>query len=191
MIPALVIALASPSDTVAVHRIAQSVALGWSGSESCGFLISGSSVGHFSGQIEKGNVLVARVDKQVVGYLVFEPWSSPEMVATRDLLASIEVDGRPLSEIPNLVWLESIGVGPDHMKSGIGSALIASLFSRYPKSRIISAIAEKPHRNGASARLHQKAGFVRVATFKSPKFMGLLNYESGIYLSAAANEHRE
>lgn len=191
MIPALVIALATPSDAVAVHRIAQSVALGWSGGESCGFLISGSSIGHFARQIAKGNVLVARADKEVLGYLVFEPWTDPEMAATRDLLASIEVNGTPVSEIPNMVWLESIGVNPAQMKSGIGSALIASLFSRHPNSRLISAIAEKPHRNGASARLHEKAGFVRVATFKSSKFMGLLNYESGIYLSGMANERPE
>jgi ribosomal protein S18 acetylase RimI-like enzyme len=76
------------------------------------------------------------------------------------------------------ILLDQIATKREHRRKGIAEFLIESLAKEFPEKPIASFVAILPVTNKASLDLHEKLGFMRVATFNRPSFLGLQDYES-------------
>lgn len=177
--------LATPEDCEAILTINQSVNVNTADSKERGFLIYRYEESKLLPLIKMGRVIVAKAEGVVVGYVVFQPWNASEMEETRSQIATVRSPKLDLFHLPSLIWISQVGVAFSATRMGVGRALYHALFSKFPGHAFAATIAEVPFENRASATLHQKLGFERIASYESDDFYGVTEYRSGVYLRRA------
>jgi ribosomal protein S18 acetylase RimI-like enzyme len=152
--------------------------------EESGFLLP-TTKSAMSELIEAGITMVCIGDTELVGFISGFGCDSnlfAGILATSKHVCWSVPD--PL-ELPNPVYVNSIGVAPGYQRQGIASNLYCEFIKHFPKPNLFTAIVEKPIRNLASPQFFRGLGFSRVGLFRVEEFKGLRNYESGIYLKTS------
>jgi len=173
--------LARPEDAHAIYRIAQSVAHGWKGTNSGGFLLSRYSEEDYLQRAKQKEIFLTG-EGEIRGYVILIPFESPTLETIRGYLAQVQDRYVDFTNIPNLLWLDQVAVGADFVHQGVGSVLYRDMFALFPNIPFLTAIAEKPDHNQPSLDFHKKYGFSRIGTFQADNFFGVAHYQSGIFL---------
>lgn len=173
---------AVPGDVPAVHAIAASLALDETSPDSRGgFLISGYGRDFFLEQAQSGHLSVAKVKDEIAGYFVTWDWATVALPKRRDVLAGLVTPAPDLAALTETHFIDTVGVSPRHRGRGVGDALYADLFRRFPGKGFLAFVVEAPHRNEASIRFHEKHGFERVACFRADRYGRYTDFRSGVW----------
>ena len=143
---------AVPGDAEAISGVAESVFLREGAPMSRGFLRNRHTAEEYKRIIRETPLcLVAEEEGKVVGFLTaFAP----------EKMRPCNRAEREIARGEGFVYVSQVGVRPEWAGKGIGTALYVELLRETGGARLVITISSNPP-NEASARFHNKFGFVR------------------------------
>jgi ribosomal protein S18 acetylase RimI-like enzyme len=164
----LLIEKAKKEDTMSIHSISKELNIKYIKNRENGVLLRIIPKEFIEDNIE--NFIVARINRDVVGFL----WFSTEY--PKDMLEYTELK----ENIDGCIYSEQIGVKREFQGQHIGKELYRFLKNNYNDKGILVFVNTAPEKNIASLSFHDSLGFKTVGEFYREDFCGFKDYKANL-----------
>lgn len=164
----MIIDKAKKEDYMSIYNISKELNVKYNTNKENGVLLRIIPKDFIKDNIE--NLIVARIDEIIVGFL----WFSTEYPT--DMLAYTEV----IEDIDNCIYCEQIAVKKEFQGKHIGKELYRFLNNNYEGKGIIVFVNTAPEGNKASLSFHTSIGFKIVGEFYRKDFCGFNDYRANL-----------
>lgn len=172
---------AQPQDAGVIHQIAAPLKIDYKNPQAHGFLIYVLDEEQYRKKIVVSPFFyVVEVGEQIKGFLMcYDDKTLQELVKEEKMSHEGNLPRFILQQPPPYVFIDQIGVQKTESKSGLGTAMVETLFEEMRSGEIPAAyvaVAHEPVRNTASMKFFQKHGFRKISEIDNGD-----GHKSGIY----------
>lgn len=164
----MIIELAKKEDYISINNISKELNIEYAKNKEKGVLLRIVPREFIKNNIEK--FIVARIDKNIVGFLWFSTEYPKDMLKYTELIGSID----------NCIYSEQIAVKEEFQEQHIGKELYKFLKNSYKEKGILVFVNTAPEENRASLSFHLKLGFKVIGKFYREDFCGFENYKANL-----------